>query len=711
MPKIYECIIARSNITELEALDDEILAFSTLQNGIALLDYQECEIKKNINHKKLNSNATAFAFSPNKEYFAFVNNHIIYIIDIQSKETIYTISVEDEEITILSFDDSSTYIIAGTKNGRVLQYRYNKNSLLSRLCSFPHDRDSIYLKFKENENYVSAFAFSHHTLACSGYGGAIFIIDLLTQANKDVITHHRTRVNTLCFLDEDTILSGNDDGSVDITPLSNTKEYKTINTPLSSVKHIIVMPNPNYIMVSGTSNIVSIIDIKNYKILHSKYAEFTSNINKIIMMNNEFIIVSLDNKRLSYIDLPSIGRLKSFILHNDLQNAYKLIYSEPMLQGSQEHQQLEERFEFLYDEATHALINQNKALAVEILSPYDDIIQKQRKIKDLFIAFDNFRRFHGLFLEKKYALAYAMASKFEPLKKTVQYKKMEQIFKLAFANAQRQVMQGNLAGAKALLFEYAAVMSKKPIIQLVLTQNQEFIEFLQAVNKKDYKEINKLVKTNKLFAQIPNYITLNEEIQEKLKNIRFSIKTGEIVIAKKLLFSLENALHVEKEVQELNLECKYALILRKAYKENNFKACYEILDSHKSLKNTELGILLEKHWSKLIHRCEEYALAGNIKDIKKELDGLIRLTSRQTKIGDLIRVSFQVRIKMLIKSKNYRGAETIIYTYIDIFGQDSEIKQIMNIFERNSSIKLALTDNQGQRPSRDSWLESPIIMK
>jgi len=710
MPKIYECIIARSKITNLVTLDKETLAFTTLQNGLALLDYQECEIKKSLTHNKLNTNVTASTFSPNTELFAFVNNRVIFIIDIQTKDTLQMISVEDEDITLLSFDPSSTYIIAGTKNGRVLQYKHDKTSLLSRLCSFPHNRKSIYLKFKEDENYVSAFAFYKNTLACSGYGGAIFLIDIHTQANKNIITHHRTRVNTLCFLDENTLISGNDDGSVDITNLKDVKKFKTINTPLSAIKQIIIMPNPNYIMLSGTSNIISIIDIKNYKITHSKYAEFTANINSITMINDESIMVALDNKRISYIDLPSVEKLKSFILHNNLEAAYKLIHSEPMLQNSHEHQLLEDKFETVFLEATNALINQNKSLAKNILEAYKNISSKQVQIRELFSAFDNFRRFHGLFLEKKYALAYAMTSKFEPLKQTIQYKQMEQVFKTAFANAQRQVIMGNIAGAKALLFEYAAVMSKKPIIQLILTQNKEFIEFLQAINKKDYNSIYKLIKTNKLFEQIPNYVSLKEQITEKLENIHFSIKTGEIVIAKKLLFSLSNIPHIEKEIEQLNLECKYALVLRKAYKENRFKSCYEILDSHKSLKNTELGVLLEKHWSKLMLKCEEYALAGNIKDIKKDLDGLMRLTSRQNKIGDLVRVAFQVRIKILIKSKNFRGAETIIYTYLDIFGQDSEIKQIMNNFERISLLELAITHNS-IRPSRDSWLKSPIIMK
>ena len=711
MPKIYECLIARSKITEFIALDNEVIAYSTLQNGIVFINYENCVIKGNITNSKINNQVNALAFSPNMQMFAFVNNKIIYILDIQTKEIIQNIFVEDEDITLLSFDSSSNYIIAGTKNGRVLQYKYDKDSLLSRLCSFPHDRDSIYLKFKENENYVSAFAFHKNMFACSGYGGAIFLMDIQSHSNKEVITHHRTKVNTLCFIDEHTLLSGNDDGSVDITILDNIKTYKSVTTPLSSIKQILPMPNPNFIMVCGSTNIISIIDIKNYKIIHSKYAEFTSNISKIVIINNETVMVALDNKRIVYIELPSIEKLKSFILHNDLEKAYKLLNSEPMLLGSNEEQILEKKFEEKFADATQALINQNKTLAKQILEPYTNIYSKEQKVRELFIAFDNFRRFHGLFLEKKYALAYAMATKFEPLKQTIQYKQMEKVFKNAFTNAQRQILQNNLPGAKALLFEYGAVMSKKPLLQLLLNQNKEFIEFLQAINKKNYIEISKLVNTNKLFKQIPNYITLNEEIQEKLKNIRFSIKTGEIVIAKKLLFPLSDVAYIKDEVDELQLTCKYALVLRKAYKEDRFKSCYEILDSYKTLKHTELGILLEKHWSKLMSICEQYALEGNIKDIKKELGSLIKLPSRRNKIGDLIRVSFQVRIKMLIDSKNFHGSETIIYTYIDIFGRDNEINQIMKNFERMSSIKLAITQSLNKRPSRDSWIESPIIMK
>jgi ABC-type multidrug transport system ATPase subunit len=125
----------------------------------------------------------------------------------------------------------------------------------------------------------------------------------------------------------------------------------------------------------------------------------------------------------------------------------------------------------------------------------------------------------------------------------------------------------------------------------------------------------------------------------------------------------------------------------------------------------ELGELLENHWSKLMQKCEEYALAGNIKEIKKTLGELIGLYSRRNKIGDLLRVSFHVRIKTLSGKKDFKAAEAIIYSYIDIFGIDSEISEIMKKFEKSTKQKLAISEAQFERPRRDKWRDFDTIMK
>lgn len=90
---------------------------------------------------------------------------------------------------------------------------------------------------------------------------------------------------------------------------------------------------------------------------------------------------------------------------------------------------------------------------------------------------------------------------------------------------------------------------------------------------------------------------------------------------------------------------------------------------------------------------------------------LLDLSSRSNKVGDLLRVSFHTRIGILMEKNNFKGTEAIIYTYIDIFGVDSEISHLMKKFEKISSHKLAITQSHEDRPTRDSWRYNDIIMK
>src|SRR3989339_542793 len=372
MFKIYECQNAKSNIIELKVLSDSLVAYCTEFHGVEIFDFNSCKIKKTIANHCLYLSMNICSFSPDLKLFAFVNNQVLCVSDMESNELIYTIEMHDEEI----------------------------------------------------ENFVTAFAFYEKKFACSSYDGTIFVTDLLTKTNKNLISSNKARITALCFLDENTLLSANDNGKVDIFSLNRENSFRSIATPILDIKQIITMPNPNYIMISGNSNVTTIIDIKNFKIAHSKYIKFHAEINKIALLNNNSLLVALRNNKILHVELPGIATLKSLILHNSFEKAFELIEKEPMLQGSQEHKKLEEMFQNSYEDALKALIDQKNILAIQILDAYKDIKCKQAIIRDLYHAFKYYPRFQELFLEKKYALAYVISFKFEPLKKTPEYKKI-----------------------------------------------------------------------------------------------------------------------------------------------------------------------------------------------------------------------------------------------------------------------------------------------
>ena len=708
MPNIQSLLDTGSEVTALKVVDGNLIAFSTKLHGITLFSPQESEVKLNLASKYINAQTKAIAFSANTQLVAIADETHILVIHMPADELIMKIPTEGDIVEILAFDLSSSYIIAGTKNGRVLQYKQNDTSLLSRLCSFPYSQDED--RDKIQHNYVSALTFYKNKLACCGYGGAIFIMDLHSQSNKIVLTHNKIRSDALCFINEHIIVNGDVNGIIHVRSLQNKKMYKQISTPFSKIKHIILMPNKDYIMISGYTNSVAIIDIKNYKLIHAKYMEFSETIHSISIFDDETLIVALNNSQILNVKLASLRQLKSLILHNSLDIAYTLIASEPMLRNSLEHKELENKFNTIYLEAVDALIHRNKKLAKQLIEMFIHVPSKKLQIGQMFAAFDNYEKFQVHFLDKRYSLAYAMSSKFVALQHTWQYKKMEQGWRVAFKGAQKQVLLGREDNARIYLNAYITITSKRPLIQLILKQNREFIIFLKAVDEKDFLKVSQLAQKNEIFTQIPSYIALQEEIQMYLQEANDSIQKGEVDLAKKYLLKLESLPAVQEQVLALYEEANHVLELQKAYKENDFIACYNILDKYHTLESTELGLLLEKHWSKLINECETFAQKGNIKDIKTTLGELITLRARLNKVGDLLRLSFHVKIKILISKNSLKKAENIIYSYIDIFGLDNEIAAIMTRFEKISSLKLAITEEKSLRINRNHWIHSVLMV-
>ncbi len=705
MPSISECHSNYSEITELKILDNDFIAYSTKKDGIRIFSHKDCSLELNVNkiHENLSS-ADATAFSPNGECFAFCIKNQIYIIHIASKTLIETINTYKEEIEILSFDLESKYIIAGTAAGRVLQYRYDVSSSLSRLCSFSKASQAQML----TQSFVSAFKFHKNRLACGSHYGDIFIVDLHSRINKNHLTNSKVRVNSICFLDEKTVISGTSDGKLFINYLDNMKESKRIDTGFTAITNIVLMSNPNYVMVSGDANYVSIYDINKYKIVHNKYLEFSGKVNDIALVNGDTLMAVVDNSNIFRVELPSLAKLKSLILHNILDEAFNLCEKDFAMKDTKEYRQLQDNYNKVYAQAAQALINQKKTYALQLIDAFKNVSSKKEEIALLFKAFENYPRFQSLYLEKKYSLAYILCTQFPALQHTHQYKRMEESWKEAFMNAQRQILLGRDEIAKSLLFEYMTVISKRPMIKLILNHNKKFIEFLKAIEVKDFHKVNLIAKKHADFTKIPTYKSLQNNMNYDLIEIQNHIKQGKIDLATEALEKFKELPSIALEVETLREDCISMQKLKNAYEISDFKSCYEVLDTCKGLEFSELGMLLDKHWSKLMQSCEEFASKGNIKDIKATLGELILLNTRRDKIGDLLRVGFHTKIKMLMAKKSINSAENIIYSYIDIFGIDTEINSIMRFYEATTKAKLAITENS--RRARDNWINSEIII-
>ena len=707
MLETSHCLRTRSHIQELKKLDNNLIAIATLQHGVKVFSYEECENKASISHEHLNSEVSAVSFSPNAEFVAFAKESYIFILHMPSKMVFKTIKADGETIQKLEFDLESKYIIAATQSGRILQYRYDGSSFVGRLYSF----DQASSKIKSKASTVSSFAFHKNIMACGGNNGTIFNINLHSRANKISIKNDgASRITSLCFLNDTELLSSDSLGRIYLNSINTTHLIKKIDTGLTKVSQILLMPNPQYFMIIGETKNIAVYETNSLKLLHKKYVEFDDTVTSLKIADENTIIAVLKHSSIEKIDLPTTVKLKSFIISNELSKAYDLVKRDPLLLSTKEFKVLEIAYNKLYSQALNALIKGNKDVALKITQSFKYIDAKQDDIDLLYKAFDNYSRFKSLYIEKKYSLAYAMAAKFPPLQQTFQYAKMEELWRDTCDNAQRQIAHGHHDNAITLLSNFATILEKRPYIKLILKHNDELIKFYQALQIKDYKTIHSISSANPIFTLISEYRYIEEDMNKELMHVQKHIYKCDLNAAVTKLSKLQNIHSIEKRVTQQKEECRALKKLQDAYELNDFIQCYETIDNNSFLNTTQLGELLQTHWFKIIHTCEGFALKGNVKDIKEKLGELLVLKTRRDKIGDLFRLAFHTKTKSFIAKKSYKKAELIIYSYIDIFGLDNEIKSIMQIYEAKSKIKLALTHNVKDREDRDKWIHSQEII-
>ena len=707
MLETSHCLRTRSKIQEVKKLDNNLIAIATLQHGVRLFSSHDCENKASISHEHLNSQTAAICFSPNAEFMAFTKDSYIFILHMPSKIVLKTIKADGEVIQKLSFDLDSKYIIAATQSGRVFQYRYDGSSLIGRLYSF----EQVQLKRQSKASTISSFAFHKNIMACGGNNGTIFTINLHSRANKIIIQNDgASRITSMCFFNDTQLLSSDSLGRIYLNSTKNAQLIKKIDTGLTKVSQILLMPNPQYLMIIGGTKNIAVYDATSLKLLHTKYVEFEDIVTYLEILDENTLIATLEHNSIEKIDLPTTAKLKSFIISNELSKAYDLVKKDPLLLSTKEFKVLEIAYKKVYTQALNALIKGNKDIALKITQSFKYVDAKKDAIDLLYKAFENYPRFKSLYIEKKYTLAYAMAAKFPALTQTFQYAKMEEYWKETCDNAQRQIAHGRLENATTLLSSFATVLEKRPYIKLILKHNEELIKFYQALNAKDYRIINSLASSNPIFTLLAEYHTIEDAMNKELAHVQKHIDACDLNKAVVKLSKLQNIHSIEERVTQQKEECRALKKLQDAYEVNDFIQCYEIIDNNSFLNTTQLGELLQTHWFKIIHACEAFAIKGNAREIKEKLGELISLNTRRDKIGDLFRLAFHTKIKAHIGLQSYKKAEFIIYSYIDIFGLDNEIKYIMKTYESASKIKLALTHDVNNREDRDKWIHSQEIM-
>jgi len=701
-----KCLKFRTDIAEIDIINNDFLAVASQNQNIKIIAPAKCKVVYNLYFDLLTKKTTAIAFHPTQDIIAIANGEILYILNATHRNIIHTIQTHSGTIALLTFLADTSYLICGTANGRVIQYRYEGKSQISRLCSFPYTKSLSAKSIKHN--YVSAIAYNSEYLACSGYGGAVTLLKLHSHAKKFTFEVSKSRINAVTFLEDKRVVFGNTEGTLFLAKIRKNAAITQINTLQRDITQILSLAHKPYLLIASKSEKIILFNTQSNKIVSNNFLVFDKIVKKILLLDANKLLVSFVDNSIIKISLGDTKELAQKLREGNLLQALQLLEADPILQESTLAAKAEELYKKLYSKCFLEFLHSNKRESLEALKPFSVLKSKKDDYQNLLLAIQNYVKLQNFYKEHKLSLAYALCERFPALKLTPEYEKMERAYKQSFMLAQKQLLQQHMEKAKELLEPFTTVASKRAMVQLLLRQNKQFLEFLRAVSQKEYATIDSLLQTYPNFKEIPSYIALENEIQKNMHTIRDYIDQGKTTQAVALIKKLQSIPSLKEELFKLYQLAQEAEKLLHYYEKNNFTQCYETLDAKSELESMQLAQLLEQHWKKLIESCEVYALEGNIKAVKDKLGDLIHISSRKNKIGDLLRLSFHSKIKKELQGRQYKATENLIYSYIDIFGMDSEIKELMRAFEKLTRHTLAITFTQQKHKERNSWRYTDI---
>ena len=691
-------------VVQIHPLHSPMLGIVTAAHDVYLYNTRTLESEKLLRLNVPEEVDLLYAFDPNnmRLLFGLKEGKTLHMIDMRQKKLLNRFELDQQSPTALSFSPDGSYFVCGTDQGRVLLWRGDSTTLVARLHSFP-EYTSLYVRPKIN--FVSALAFEGKQLATSGYGGSIVVTEYQSQRGTKRFHPGNMRVNAL-LLYKYSLIAGNEEGTLLKIDRSGKHPNQRLSLPAGPVRQLFHLGDGPYAAAVCEHHYVSLVNIDTMKVVQERYIELDSPIVSAALEGEHLLYLATRSGKLHRCDLLPLERLESLIESASYAEAYRYCDKEPLLEHTPPYQRLEGIFQNTYHKALHLFEKGETDKALSMLDPFR--AAKHREIAALTKGFSYMKRFAYLYEHQRFPAFYGLSEQYGVLQSTGLFKHAEQLWSERFGKAQKLMLLGKNKEAQAAVEPFAAVNSKRPLIQLLLHQFDVLKLYSKAVHEHDYPQLTRLIQRYPVLRKLSSYAQFNEVAGEHSDAIIKALEIRAFDEANTLLAKLEAMVEHEEEYSRLKIFVTLSSNLYHAITHRHWRSAYQLLDTHPELMILPWAQDLEAQWDEKLQRCETYAIAGDVTALTAELGNLITLPGRHERIGDLLRMAYQVQLKKLLPGNPALFSEGAA-NYCDLFGIDTELRQLL---KKAKKLKLPIEiDPVRLHPKkRDQWLLSARIL-
>ena len=660
--------------------------------------------KVNINHLRYKN--TVVDFSNDGKVFVTLSSDCkeSRLYDAITKKAITKFNRHHGEASCVGIDTEAKYMFSCGDDGKSFAIDIKSGKLAFTL---PVHVDTVNdIAFSSNGNWIAT---------CS-YDKKISIFHLSMMSAKHKLKAHAAPVMKITFIGQDKLFSVDKNNTGIIWNIYSGKVITRLEGIHDDVTQVVTGENDKFLFLGTLLGYILVYELDTYKQLSRKYIKLKAAITSLTFDEEEkhLIISCANGDLLFYYIYSGQGHLKELLKQKKYDDIHSFVDTNPLLAYTEIYALVSNIWENTLKKAKQCLQNNDRKTAVALLSRFKNIPEKNKIMQRILVEYKEYDKFVDLAKRGKIVLAYGLVNKHPLYKESSIYKSLEAKWRKAFALAQKYSLDPK-GGEKAreVLAPYRGISDKTQLMQDLFSQGEVYKRFRVALGQKDFKIAFELIKLHEFLKEFPEYITLMNYADTLYIKSQQLINTGDTHSAIKMLRILKDFPDFTVEIKELMIDIEAKQKFFKLIKEDEIAEAYNMLDISNELQETEDGKRLQEQWTKDLSIANNFAVEGNIDEIKKCLQAYMGITSKFMALGTVFGWAYMVQLELAISSeKEKHFIENGIKNYILNFGLQDQILSLYEIFivkHPTSKLNLDLVTHGDLNMWRPSMIVDSIL--
>jgi len=501
-------------------------------------------------------------------------------------------------------------------------------------------------------------------------GKKTFVWDIKNKKMKYKFGWHRGEVLNVSFdWDENYLLTGGSDGRAYIWSLKFGKML------------IALPPHPDYILSGGFSKnnlwiatgsydrLITISNISSSNLFYRKKSHRGA-VTKIKFFNNNIMISGDKTGELIKWDYRKGKILGRFSNMADMVVDFISDENDEFLFAI-----TKEKRVYLYDFETVELITQDfiklstfpTSIAYNYFNSHFyvgcvdgsiyvyDLLEDKNKLKELIES-------------KKYSEAYELVKSNPILKRTGEYKTLENIWEKTFSAINKLLEKGQIDEAKILFEPFKNNPIKRNLFQNLLRDFGEFEKFKQAVLKKRYPLAYSLVHKYPVYKQSVYYKKMEEDFKKAFNKARRYIKANQEAKAREVLKPFAGVSDKVALIKSLFTEKQLYDVIKNKLAKKDFESFFDFVKRYPFLTDSPEYSIALKYGEKFLDLANEALNNGDYKKAIQYAEILEKFPMYKDEAKDIINKAKNIsNFLMYLANNDYDMVEELVnlYSYLE----------------------------------------------